>query len=99
MLTLDWLNVGWVVLCVFFAYVAGIRSSIREEYALSGNIAEDALIVVFLYPLAVDQMEKHMLIEEEQKKSDYSSSTVSKNHTETDKELQPFSETVSSTLV
>ena len=91
--------VGWVVLCGFFAYVAGIRSSIREEYALSGNIAEDALIVVFLYPLAVDQMEKHMLIEEEQKKSDYNSSTVSKNHTETDMELQPYSETVSMTLV
>ena len=91
--------VGWVVLCGFFAYVAGIRSSIREEYALSGNIAEDALIVVFLYPLAVDQMEKHMVIEEEQKKSDYSSSTVSKNYTETDKELQPYPEVVSSTLV
>ena len=91
--------VGWVVLCGFFAYVVGIRSAIREEYALSGNLAEDALIVVFLYPLAVDQMEKHMRIEEEQKKSDSGSSTASKNH-ETDEELPPYNcETVSTTRV
>lgn len=71
--------VGWVVLCGFFAYVVGIRSAIREKFNLLGNIAEDALLVVFIYPLAVDQMEKHMLIDEKQKKIDSGCAMVSKN--------------------
>lgn len=62
--------VGWVVLCGFFAYVVGIRSSIREEGNIPGSIISDGLIVVFLYFLAVDQIDKHMLIEEQQKKED-----------------------------
>lgn len=61
--------VGWVVLCGFFAYVVGIRIGIREECGISGSMMEDVL-VVFLYPLAADQMDKHMLIEEKQKKDD-----------------------------
>ena len=62
--------VGWVILCGFFAYVVGIRSSIREERNIPGSIFFDALVVVFLYFLAVDQMEKDVLIAEQQKKED-----------------------------
>lgn len=62
--------IGWVVLCGFFAYVAGIRIALREEYGIQGSMIHDALVVVFLYPLAVDQMEKHMLIREQEKKED-----------------------------
>lgn len=62
--------VGWVVLCGFFAYVVGIRLAIRDECAISGSMFEDAMVVIFLYPFAVDQMEKHMIIEERHKKDD-----------------------------
>ncbi|XP_028413318.1 uncharacterized protein LOC114536169 [Dendronephthya gigantea] len=62
--------VGWVVLCGFFGYVLGLRSAIREECAISGSILADALTVIFLYPFAVDQLDKHMLIEYRQKKDD-----------------------------
>lgn len=62
--------VGWVILCGFFAYVVGIRSSIREERNIPGSIISDGLVVVFLYFLAVDQMDKHVLIAEQQKKED-----------------------------
>lgn len=61
--------VGFVVLCGFFAYVVGIRSSIREESNIPGSILGDCLVVC-LYFLAVDQMDKHMLIGEQQKKED-----------------------------
>ena len=61
--------VGWVVLCGFFVYLMGVRSAIREESAIPGNMIMDGLTVVF-YPFAVDQMEKHMSIEEQQKKND-----------------------------
>jgi hypothetical protein len=62
--------VGWVVLCGFFAYVVGIRSSIREESKIPGSMIFDTLVVAFLYFLAVDQMDKHMHIGERQKKED-----------------------------
>lgn len=62
--------VGWCSLCGFFAYVVGIRSSIREEGRIPGSLVFDALTVMFLYFLAVDQMDKHMLMAEQQKKKD-----------------------------
>ena len=62
--------VGWAVLCGFFAYVVGIRSSIREDGNIPGSLVSDSLMVMFLYFLAVDQMDKHMLIGEQQKKED-----------------------------
>lgn len=63
-------HVGRIFLCAFFAYVTGIRSSIRQEEEIPGSMLSDACTVVFVYFLAVDQMEKHVLIGERQKKED-----------------------------
>lgn len=61
--------VGWAVLCGFFAYVVVIKSSIRKASGIQGNLAEDTLTML-VYFLTVDQMDKHMSIEERQKKND-----------------------------
>ena len=52
--------IGWVVLFVFFAYLAAIRIAIRAKSGIKGSMFEDALAVIFLYPLAVDQMHEHI---------------------------------------
>ena len=62
--------VGWVVLCFFFTYLAAIRLSIREHFDIKSSVIEDAVVVFLFYPLAVDQMYQHMLIEERNKKDD-----------------------------
>lgn len=52
--------VGWVVLFGFFAYLAVIRVAIRSRCGIQGSLFEDALAVIFLYPLAVDQMHEQV---------------------------------------
>lgn len=47
--------IGWVILCGFFAYNAGIRIRVRARYQISGTMVEDALAVIFLYPFAIVQ--------------------------------------------
>ena len=54
--------VGWSVLFGFFAYGTGIRSNMREKYAIHGNIFEDFFAMLLLYPLAAMQMDDHMEI-------------------------------------
>ena len=61
--------IGWAVICGFFAYVVGIRSSLRQYAGIPGNLAEDALTVLVFF-LAVVQLDKHMCIDERQKKND-----------------------------
>ena len=61
--------IGWVFLCGFFAYLVGIRLAIREYSGIQSSVVADAIVVMF-YPLAVDQMYQHMVIEEENKKND-----------------------------
>ncbi|CAB4000362.1 glycine betaine transporter -like [Paramuricea clavata] len=48
--------IGWVVLFGFFAFLIGIRIRIHSRYEISGSMVEDALTVIFLYPLAIEQM-------------------------------------------
>lgn len=72
--------VGWVILCGFFCYVLGLRSAIREECAIPGSILADALTVIILYPFAVDQLDKHMLIEYRQKKNDPNDICLTNKH-------------------
>lgn len=62
--------VGWVVLCFFFTYLASIRRAIREHSDIKSSIVEDGVTVSIFYPLAVDQMYQHMLIEQKSKKND-----------------------------
>ena len=52
--------IGWVVLFAFFAYIVAIRIAIRARSGIMGSMFEDALAVIFLYPLAVDQMHEHI---------------------------------------
>ena len=52
--------VGWSVLFGFFAYGTSIRISIREKYAINGNMAEDFFAVAMLFPFAAFQMEHHV---------------------------------------
>ena len=62
--------IGWVILCFFFTYLASIRLAIREHFDIKSSVVEDAVVVSIFYPLAVDQMYQHMLIEEKSKKDD-----------------------------
>ena len=52
--------IGWVVLFGFFVYLIAIRIAIRDRSGIQGSMFEDALAVIFLYPLAVDQMHEHI---------------------------------------
>ena len=70
--------IGWAVLCGFFAFLVGIRSSVRKHGGIPGNLGEDAFAMV-VYFLAVVQMDKHMCIEETQKKNDPQPLMDSKN--------------------
>ena len=57
----------WVVMCGFLTYLMGLGNAIREECAIPGSVIADGLAAI-LYPFTVDQMDKHMLIAEQQKK-------------------------------
>ncbi|EDO48327.1 predicted protein [Nematostella vectensis] len=52
--------IGWAILFGFFAYGTGIRSHMRDEFKILGNLAEDFFAVMLLYPLAAMQMDEHM---------------------------------------
>ncbi|XP_028401735.1 uncharacterized protein LOC114524762 [Dendronephthya gigantea] len=52
--------IGWVILFGFFAYLIAIRVAIRNRYGIQGSLFEDALAVIFMYPLVVDQMHEHV---------------------------------------
>ncbi|XP_028401860.1 uncharacterized protein LOC114524858 [Dendronephthya gigantea] len=68
--------VGWVVLIFFFVYLASIRLAIREHFEIKSSTIEDAILVSVFYPLAVDQMYRHMLIEGKSKKDDPGTGSV-----------------------
>lgn len=59
--------VGWVILMGFFAYVVAIRVAVRQKHDIPGNIFQDFLLVVFMYPFAVDQMDRQMMYEKAKK--------------------------------
>ena len=50
--------IGWVVLFAFFGYIMAIRIAVRARSGIKGSMFEDALAVIFLYPLAV--MHEHV---------------------------------------
>ena len=55
--------IGWVVLMGYFAYVTGIRAEVRKAFEIEGNMFQDFLVVMFLHPFAVDQLDRQMLYE------------------------------------
>lgn len=58
----DIVYIACVVLMGYFAYVATQRVEIRQVCHIDGNVLEDFLVVMFLHPFAVDQMNKQMVL-------------------------------------
>ena len=50
-----------VILMGYFAYVTAIRTEVRQTYHIQGNMFQDFLIVMFLHPFAVDQLQRQTL--------------------------------------
>ncbi|XP_028401314.1 uncharacterized protein LOC114524439 [Dendronephthya gigantea] len=63
----DIIYFGWVVLMGYFAFVTAIRANIRQTYKIDGNMVLDFLVVMFLHPFAVDQMDRQVLYERAKK--------------------------------
>ena len=53
--------VGWAVLFLFFGVAAAIRTGIRVEDGIHGNMVEDFFVVMLLYPFAAYQLDQHAL--------------------------------------
>ncbi|KAJ7375730.1 hypothetical protein OS493_039249 [Desmophyllum pertusum] len=53
--------VGWAVLFLFFGVATAIRTGIRVEDGIQGNMVEDFFVVMLLYPFAAYQMDQHVL--------------------------------------
>lgn len=53
--------VGWAVLFLFFGVATAIRTEIREQDGIHGNMVEDFFVVMLLYPFAAFQMDQHAL--------------------------------------
>lgn len=51
--------VGWAVLFLFFGVATAIRTGMRLEDGIHGSMAEDFFVVMFLYPFAAFQMDRH----------------------------------------
>ena len=59
----DVMYIGCVVLMGYFAYVTAIRADVRQAYQIKGNMLQDFLIVMFLHPFAVYQLDRQTLYE------------------------------------
>ena len=68
--------IGWVVLFAFFAYIMAIRIAIRARSGIKGSMFEDALTVIFLYPLAVDQMHEHVVLTQNGQRKRYKEADI-----------------------
>ena len=62
--------VGWAVLFLFFGVATAIRTGIREEDGIHGNMVEDFFVVMLLYPFAAYQMGQHVLKHQTKKNVD-----------------------------
>lgn len=82
--------VGWAILMGFFAYLTGIRMAVRQKYGIQGNMFQDFLIVMFLLPFAVDQMDRQMMYERAKKDDgdDINMADLGKDSSENDQFLQ-----------
>lgn len=62
--------VGWAVLFLFFGVATAIRTGIREQDEIHGNMVEDFFVVMLLYPFAAYQMDQHVLNHQTKKNGD-----------------------------
>lgn len=60
---------GWAVLFLFFGVATAIRTSIREDDGIHGNMVEDFFVVMLLYPFAAFQIDQHVLNYKKEKKN------------------------------
>ena len=70
----------WVVLFGFFVYLMAIRIAIRARSRIKGSMFEDALVVIFLYPLAVDQMHEHVFFGRQEAQERRQQDAIGDNH-------------------
>ena len=63
--------IGLVVLMGYFSYVTAIRAEIRQTYHIDGNMLQDFLVVMFLHPFAVDQLDREVMHERAKKDENY----------------------------
>ena len=79
--------VGWTVYFFFATYGASVRTQIRTEFEINGNMIEDWFSVFLLYPAAAVQMDAHMEAvrnDEYNKKNDIPMTDPSKSSIQTD---------------
>lgn len=62
--------IGWVILMGFFTYVVTIRVEVRQKFGIGGNMLQDFLVVLFLFPFAIDQLNQQMICERGKKDDD-----------------------------
>ena len=62
--------VGWAVLFLFFGVATAIRTGIREQDGIHGNMVEDFFVVMLLYPFAAFQMDQHSYYKQKKKNGD-----------------------------
>lgn len=53
--------IGLVVLMGYFSYVTAVRAEIRQAHHIEGNMLQEFLVVMFLHPFAVDQLDRQMM--------------------------------------
>ena len=53
--------VGWAVLFLFFGVATSIRTGIRVQDGIHGNMVEDFFAVMLLYPFAAFQLDQHVI--------------------------------------
>lgn len=52
--------IGWTIYVGWATWCCGIRLTIRDKFAINGNMAEDFFAVLLLYPFAAVQLDDHM---------------------------------------
>lgn len=67
----DIVYLGCVVLMGYFSYVTALRAEIRETYHIEGNMLQDFLVVMFLHPFAVDQLDRQVMRERAKEDENY----------------------------
>lgn len=71
--------VGWAVLFLFFGVATAIRTGMRVEDGIHGNMVEDFFVVMLLYPFAAFQMDQHALNHQMRKNGDIEQGKANNN--------------------
>jgi len=64
----QWAWLGWTFFLFHVMQITGLRASVRESHGIYGNLAEDLLVCLCLYPMAVSQL--HFQVQEPKANND-----------------------------